>query len=171
MIDVNYYPVPEARHSNMRHRPIGIGVQGLADVFIKMKVAFESPEASKVNVEIFETIYFAACTASMEIAIEKGTAYETFAGSPASQGILQPDMWGVTPSTRWDWTALKAGIVENGMYNSLLLAPMPTASTAQILGNNECFEPYTSNIFTRREYPPRCPYVYTCNYAWSTLPT
>jgi len=159
VIDVNFYPVPEARVSNLRHRPIGIGVQGLADVFIKMRMPFESPEAGKVNTELFETIYYAACTASMEIAKEKGTPYETFAGSPASKGILQPDMWNVTPSDRWDWDTLKANIVEHGMYNSLLLAPMPTASTAQILGNNECFEPYTSNIFTRRVLSGEFPVV------------
>jgi ribonucleoside-diphosphate reductase alpha subunit len=159
VIDVNYYPVPEARNSNLRHRPIGIGVQGLADLFIKLRIPFESAEATAVNKEIFETIYFAACTASMEIAKEKGTAYETFQGSPASQGILQPDMWGVTPTDRWDWAALKSSIMEHGMYNSLLLAPMPTASTAQILGNNECFEPYTSNIFTRRVLSGEFPVV------------
>ena len=159
VIDVNYYPVPEARHSNLRHRPIGIGVQGLADLFIKLRVPFESPAAAVHNKEIFETIYFAACTASMEVAKEKGAPYESFPGCPASQGILQPDMWGVTPSDRWDWAELKANIMEHGMYNSLLLAPMPTASTAQILGNNECFEPYTSNIFTRRVLSGEFPIV------------
>ena len=159
VIDVNFYPVPEARYSNMRHRPIGIGVQGLADVFIKMRIPFESAEASKANSEIFETIYYAAATASMELAKELGKTYETFAGCPASKGILQPDMWNVTPSPRWDWAALKANIMEHGMYNSLLLAPMPTASTAQILGNNECFEPYTSNIFTRRVLSGEFPVV------------
>jgi ribonucleoside-diphosphate reductase alpha chain len=159
VIDVNFYPVGEALHSNMRHRPIGIGVQGLADVFIKMRIPFESPEAAKANREIFETIYFAACTASMNIAKEKGKPYESFAGSPASKGILQPDMWNVTPTDRWDWATLKANIMEHGMYNSLLLAPMPTASTAQILGNNECFEPYTSNIFTRRVLSGEFPVV------------
>jgi ribonucleotide reductase alpha subunit len=131
----------------------------LADVFIKMRIPFESPEAAKANREIFETIYFAACTASMEIAKEKGGPYETFPGSPASKGILQPDMWNVTPTDRWDWATLKANIMEHGMYNSLLLAPMPTASTAQILGNNECFEPYTSNIFTRRVLSGEFPVV------------
>jgi ribonucleoside-diphosphate reductase alpha chain len=159
VIDVNFYPVPEARKSNLAHRPIGIGVQGMADVFIKMRVPFESPEAAKANREIFETIYFAACTASMEIAKETGKTYDSFKGSPASQGILQPDMWDVTPSDRWDWATLKANIMEHGMINSLLLAPMPTASTAQILGNNECFEPYTSNIFTRRVLSGEFPVV------------
>ncbi|MEJ6680549.1 MAG: ribonucleoside-diphosphate reductase subunit alpha [Flavobacteriales bacterium] len=149
VIDRNYYPVKEAENSNMRHRPVGIGIQGLADAFIKMRYPFDSPEARVMNKEIFETIYFAACTASKDLAIEEG-AYESFKGSPASKGKLQPDLWGVTPSDRWDWKALKAEIVEKGMRNSLLVAPMPTASTAQILGNNECFEPYTSNIYTRR---------------------
>lgn len=149
IIDVNYYPVPEAQRSNLRHRPIGIGVQGLADAFIKMRISFDSPEACRLNQDIFETIYFAALTASKELAQEHGP-YETFAGSPASQGILQPDMWGVIPSDRWDWKTLREEIKEHGIRNSLLLAPMPTASTSQILGNNECFEPYTSNIYTRR---------------------
>ena len=149
IIDNNYYPVEEARNSNMRHRPIGIGVQGLADAFIKLRFPFDSAEARKLNKEIFETIYYAACTASKDLAIEEGP-YQTFEGSPASQGILQYDMWGVTPSSRWEWDVLKEEIKKHGMRNSLLLAPMPTASTAQILGNNECFEPYTSNIYTRR---------------------
>ena len=149
VIDRNYYPVKEAENSNMRHRPVGIGIQGLADAFIKMRFPFDSPEARLMNKEIFETIYFAACSASKDLAIEEG-AYESFKGSPASKGKLQPDLWGVTPSDRWDWKALKAEIVKKGMRNSLLVAPMPTASTAQILGNNECFEPYTSNIYTRR---------------------
>jgi ribonucleoside-diphosphate reductase alpha chain len=149
VIDVNYYPVPEARTSNMRHRPIGIGVQGLADAFIKMRFAFDSDEAKQLNKDIFETIYFAALTESCAIAKVEGH-YETFKGSPASEGILQFDMWGVTPSDRWDWARLKTDIMEHGIRNSLLLAPMPTASTSQILGNNECFEPYTSNIYTRR---------------------
>jgi ribonucleoside-diphosphate reductase alpha chain len=149
IIDNNFYPVDEARNSNLRHRPIGLGVQGLADAFILMRYPFESEEAKKLNSEIFETIYFAALTASKDLAIKDGT-YETYEGSPASKGILQYDMWGVTPSTRWDWTALKAEIKKHGIRNSLLLAPMPTASTSQILGNNECFEPYTSNIYTRR---------------------
>ena len=158
VIDINYYPVEEARRSNMRHRPIGIGVQGLADVFIMMGIPFESQEAQAVNREIFETIYFGALTCSNEIAQEEGH-YETFPGSPASEGILQFDMWKVTPTDRWDWTTLKASVVEHGIRNSLLLAPMPTASTAQILGNNECFEPYTSNIFTRRVLSGEFPVV------------
>lgn len=149
IIDLNYYPVPEARNSNLRHRPIGIGIQGLADAFILLRMPFDSEEARKLNKEIFETIYFAACEASMEMARESGP-YETFPGSPASKGILQYDMWDVTPSPRWNWTALKENIRKHGMRNSLLLAPMPTASTSQILGNNECFEPYTSNIYARR---------------------
>jgi ribonucleoside-diphosphate reductase alpha chain len=149
IIDINYYPVEEARRSNTRHRPIGIGVQGLADAFILCGLPFDSVEAQVMNREIFETIYFAALTSSMESATVEGP-YETFPGSPASKGILQFDMWGVTPSSRWDWTELKAAIKKNGIRNSLLLAPMPTASTSQILGNNECFEPYTSNIYTRR---------------------
>ena len=149
VIDVNYYPVEEARNSNMRHRPIGIGVQGLADTFILMRQAFDSPEAKKLNEDIFETIYFGAMEASMEIAKKEGT-YKTYEGSPVSKGIFQFDMWGVTPSSRWDWTKLKREVKKYGVRNSLLLAPMPTASTSQILGNNECFEPYTSNIYTRR---------------------
>ena len=149
VIDVNYYPIPEARNSNMRHRPVGIGVQGLADAFILMGFAFDSPEARKLNTEIFETIYFAAVTESNAIAQREGS-YESFEGSPASKGELQYDMWGVEPSNRWNWAELKANIKKTGMRNSLLLAPMPTASTSQILGNNECIEPYTSNIYTRR---------------------
>ncbi|MBK9104216.1 MAG: ribonucleoside-diphosphate reductase subunit alpha [Saprospiraceae bacterium] len=149
VIDVNYYPIPEARNSNMRHRPVGIGVQGLADAFIMMGFAFDSPEARKLNKEIFETIYFAAVTESNAIAQRDG-AYETFEGSPASKGELQYDMWGVEPTDRWNWSELKANIKKHGMRNSLLIAPMPTASTSQILGNNECIEPYTSNIYTRR---------------------
>lgn len=149
IIDRNYYPVIEARNSNMRHRPIGIGIQGLADVFILMRHAFDSEEAKTLNKEIFETLYYASCTASKDLAKEEG-AYETFKGSPASEGKLQFDLWDVTPSSRWEWDVLKEEIQEHGMRNSLLLAPMPTASTAQILGNNECFEPYTSNIYTRR---------------------
>ncbi len=149
VIDINYYPIPEARNSNMRHRPIGIGVQGLADAFIKMRFPFDSDEARQLNKDIFETIYFAALTESNAIAKEEG-AYETYEGSPASKGILQFDLWNVTPSDRWDWADLKEKIKEHGIRNSLLLAPMPTASTSQILGNNECFEPYTSNIYTRR---------------------
>ena len=149
VIDRNYYPIPEARNSNMRHRPIGLGVQGLADAFILMRFPFDSDEARQLNKDVFETIYYAACTASKDMAKEEG-AYETFPGSPASEGKLQFDMWDVTPSDRWEWDILKEEIKEHGMRNSLLMAPMPTASTAQILGNNECFEPYTSNIYTRR---------------------
>lgn len=149
VIDRNYYPVIEAENSNMRHRPIGLGVQGLADTFSMLRMAFESPEAQKLNAEIFETIYFAAMTASMEEAKVDGP-YQTYEGSPVSKGIFQYDMWGVTPSDRWDWISLKQEVKKNGVRNSLLVAPMPTASTSQILGNNECFEPYTSNIYSRR---------------------
>lgn len=149
VIDENYYPIPEARRSNMRHRPIGIGVQGLADAFILMRYPFDSVEAKVLNREVFETIYYAALTASKDLAKEYGP-YETYEGSPVSKGILQPDMWNVKPSDRWEWDALREEVKQHGVRNSLLLAPMPTASTAQILGNNECFEPYTSNIYTRR---------------------
>ncbi|CAJ2510815.1 Uu.00g064400.m01.CDS01 [Anthostomella pinea] len=150
IIDVNHYPVPEARNSNMRHRPIGLGVQGLADAFLALRMPFESPEARQLNKQIFETIYHAALTASCDIAQVQGT-YATYEGSPVSQGILQYDMWkDVTPSDLWDWEGLKAQIKQHGIRNSLLMAPMPTASTSQILGNNECFEPYTSNIYSRR---------------------
>jgi ribonucleoside-diphosphate reductase alpha chain len=150
VIDINYYPVIEARNSNMRHRPIGLGVQGLADAFILLRMPFDSPEARNLNEDIFETIYFGAMEASMELSKQLG-AYETFKGSPVSKGIFQFDMWGVTPkSGRWDWEQLKRDVKQHGVRNSLLLAPMPTASTSQILGNNECFEPYTSNIYTRR---------------------
>jgi ribonucleoside-diphosphate reductase alpha chain len=149
IIDGNYYPVPETRNSNMRHRPIGIGVQGLADAFILLRFPFESEDAKKLNREVFETIYYASCTASKDLARRDG-AYESFPGSPASKGILQFDMWNVTPTERWEWSVLKEEIAKYGMRNSLLLAPMPTASTAQILGNNECFEPYTTNIYSRR---------------------
>ncbi len=149
IIDNNYYPVEEARTSNMRHRPIGIGVQGLADVFILLRLPFESDAAKQLNKEVFETIYFAAMTASKDLAIKEGP-YETFAGSPVSKGIFQFDMWNVEPSLRWDWYTLKAAVLKHGVRNSLLVAPMPTASTSQILGNNECFEPYTSNIYVRR---------------------
>ncbi len=149
IIDNNYYPVEEARNSNMRHRPIGIGVQGLADVFIMLRLPFESDFAKMLNKNIFETIYFAAMTASKDEAKLHGT-YQTYAGSPVSKGIFQFDMWGVTPTDRWDWAALKAEVAQHGVRNSLLLAPMPTASTSQVFGNNECFEPYTSNIYTRR---------------------
>ena len=149
IIDRNYYPIPEARKSNLRHRPIGLGVQGLADAFILMRFPFESDEAKKLNSEIFETIYYAALTASKDLAKVEGP-YETYEGSPISKGIFQQDMWNVTPSSRWEWDTLKEEILKHGVRNSLLLAPMPTASTSQILGNNECFEPYTSNIYTRR---------------------
>jgi ribonucleoside-diphosphate reductase alpha subunit len=150
VIDVNYYPVEEARNSNMRHRPIGLGVQGLADAFILLRMPFESEEARGLNEDIFETIYFAAMEASMELSKVDGP-YQTFKGSPVSKGIFQFDMWGVTPkSNRWNWEQLKQDVKKYGVRNSLLVAPMPTASTSQILGNNECFEPYTSNIYTRR---------------------
>jgi len=156
VINRNYYPTEEARRSNMRHRPIGLGVQGLADAFLIMRLAFESEAAKRLNEDIFETIYFAACEASCELA-ERDGAYETFAGSaarpgsPASKGQLQFDLWGRTPkSGRWNWEALKAKIAKYGLRNSLLVAPMPTASTAQILGNNESFEPYTQNLYVRR---------------------
>ena len=149
IIDVNHYPVQEARNSNMRHRPIGVGVQGLADAFLALRLPFESPAARELNKQIFETIYHAALTASVEIAKVEGP-YSSFKGSPASEGILQFDMWNVKPSDLWEWDSLKEEIKEHGIRNSLLLAPMPTASTSQILGNNECFEPYTSNIYQRR---------------------
>jgi len=160
IIDINYYPTTKTETSNLRHRPIGIGVQGLADVFMMMNIPFHSEEAKILNREIFETIYYSALQASMTLAARNG-AYETFAGSPASEGILQFDMWGVDPTAesypapkyrnkRYDWNALKDKIQKHGLRNSLLLAPMPTASTSQILGNNECFEPITSNIYTRR---------------------
>ncbi|HEY5368406.1 MAG TPA: ribonucleoside-diphosphate reductase subunit alpha [Hanamia sp.] len=149
IIDNNFYPVEEARNSNMKHRPIGLGVQGLADVFILLRLAFESDEAKQMNKEIFETIYFAAMTASKDLAKISG-AYETFKDSPVSKGIFQFDMWNVEPSLRWDWYRLKDEVIKFGVKNSLLVAPMPTASTSQILGNNECFEPYTSNIYVRR---------------------
>ena len=149
VIDVNYYPVKEAEYSNLRHRPIGLGVQGLADAFIMMRMPFESEAALQLNKDIFETIYFAALTASCEEAKRFGP-YKTYEGSPVSKGILQPDMWGVTPSDRWDWAELRANIKQHGVRNSLLVAPMPTASTSQIMGNNECFEPYTSNMYNRR---------------------
>lgn len=152
VIDRNYYPVPEAENSNMRHRPIGLGVQGLADAFILMRLPFTSDEAKQMNQEIFETLYFAAVTASMEMAKEEGP-YSTFKGSPISQGEFQYNLWGLKDSDlsgRWDWESLRKEVVEHGVRNSLLVAPMPTASTSQILGNNEAFEPYTSNIYTRR---------------------
>ncbi|APA64488.1 ribonucleoside-diphosphate reductase subunit alpha [Maribacter sp. 1_2014MBL_MicDiv] len=152
VIDRNYYPVKEAENSNMRHRPIGLGVQGLADTFIMLRMPFTSDDAKKLNQEIFETLYFGAVTASMEMAKEEGP-YSTFEGSPMSKGEFQYNMWGVKDdelSGRWDWVKLRKEVQSNGVRNSLLVAPMPTASTSQILGNNECFEPYTSNIYTRR---------------------
>jgi ribonucleoside-diphosphate reductase alpha subunit len=149
IIDENFYPIEEARNSNLRHRPIGIGVQGLADAFMMMRLPFESEGAKTLNTEIFETLYYAAMTASKDLAKKDGP-YESYKGSPVSKGIMQFDMWGVTPSPRWEWDVLKAEVKKYGVRNSLLLAPMPTASTAQILGNNECFEPYTSNVYTRR---------------------
>jgi ribonucleotide reductase alpha subunit len=150
IIDVNYYPVEAARNSNMRHRPIGIGIQGLADAFLLLGLPFDSEEAKQLNKEIFETIYFAALQTSNNLAKVQGP-YATYEGSPISQGKLQHDLWGVAaPSKRWDWDGLRASIKDHGVRNSLLLAPMPTASTSQILGNNECFEPYTSNIYVRR---------------------
>ena len=149
VIDVNYYPIPEAERSNMRHRPIGLGVQGLADAFILLRMPFDSAEAKQLNTEIFETIYYAAMTESCHLAEQDG-AYETFQGSPLSQGEFQFDLWGVQPSSRWDWASLRKKVMKTGVRNSLLVAPMPTASTSQILGNNECFEPYTSNLYTRR---------------------
>ena len=152
VIDINYYPTPETKNSNMRHRPIGLGVQGLADVFAILHLAWESPEAADLNQRIFEHLYYAAAQTSTEIAVEQGS-YTTFEGSPASQGILQPDMWGVTPVTEkdgsLDWAKLRKAVAA-GMRNSLLVAPMPTASTSQILGYTECFEPFTSNMYTRR---------------------
>jgi ribonucleoside-diphosphate reductase alpha chain len=152
VIDRNYYPVIEGENSNKRHRPIGLGVQGLADAFIMLRMPFTSDEAKKLNQEIFETLYFAAVTASMELAIEEGP-YSSYVGSPISQGEFQHNLWGMKDeelSGRWDWAALRKEVLKNGVRNSLLVAPMPTASTSQILGNNEAFEPYTSNIYTRR---------------------
>lgn len=158
IIDRNYYPVKEARYSNLRHRPIGLGVQGLADTFVKLRLPFDSDEAKQLNKDIFETIYYAALTASKDLAKEFGP-YETFQGSPISQGIFQFDMWGVQPSNRWEWDILRDEIMQHGVRNSLLLAPMPTASTAQILGNNECFEPFTSNMYMRRVLSGEFPVV------------
>ena len=149
IIDVNFYPTEKTRKSNMRHRPIGIGVQGIADLFFKMNFTFTSAEAKQLNKDIFETIYHAALECSQEISLVEGP-YSTFEGSPVSKGILQFDMWNVTPSARYDWSLLREMITTNGIRNSLLLAPMPTASTSQILGNNECIEPITSNIYSRR---------------------
>jgi ribonucleotide reductase alpha subunit len=139
IIDRNYYPVEEARTSNMRHRPIGLGVQGLADAFMLMRYPFDSPEARQLNTQIFETIYHAALEASCELAQKNGT-YESYPGSPVSKGVLQYDMWDVTPTDLWNWDELKQNIAQHGVRNSLLVAPMPTASTSQILGFNECFE-------------------------------
>jgi ribonucleoside-diphosphate reductase alpha chain len=152
VIDRNYYPVKEAENSNMRHRPVGLGVQGLADAFIMLRLPFTSDEAKKLNQEIFETLYFAAVTASMEMAKEEGP-YSTYEGSPISKGEFQHNLWNIKDeelSGRWDWASLRKEVLANGVRNSLLVAPMPTASTSQILGNNEAFEPYTSNIYTRR---------------------
>ena len=149
VIDVNYYPIPQAEYSNKRHRPIGLGVQGLADTFILMRYAFDSDQAKQLNKDIFEAIYFAAVTESADLA-EKLGAYDTFRGSPLSEGKFQFDLWGIQPSKRWDWDSLRQRVMKTGVRNSLLVAPMPTASTSQILGNNECFEPYTSNLYTRR---------------------
>ena len=152
VIDRNYYPVKEAENSNMRHRPIGLGVQGLADTFILMRLPFTSDEAKQLNQDIFETLYYAAATASMELSKTEGP-YSTYKGSPISEGKFQHNLWGLEDeelSGRWDWGKLRNNIKKHGVRNSLLLAPMPTASTSQILGNNECFEPYTSNIYTRR---------------------
>lgn len=149
IIDINYYPIPEAKRSNMRHRPIGIGVQGLADAFILLRLPFDCDEAREINKKIFETIYYGALEESCELS-QKFGPYETYHGSPASQEILQYDMWNVTPTNTWDWASLKERIKTFGLRNSLLVAPMPTASTAQILGNNEAIEPYTSNVYTRR---------------------
>jgi ribonucleoside-diphosphate reductase subunit M1 len=154
IIDVNYYPIPEAKKSNMRHRPIGLGVQGLADTFMALRMPFESVEAKQLNIQIFETIYHAAAEASCELAAVEGP-YETWEGSPAQQGRLQYDLWGVTPTDLWDWDALKEKIAKHGLRNSLLLAPMPTASTSMILGFNECFEPYTR--WASRRTARRCP--------------
>jgi ribonucleoside-diphosphate reductase alpha chain len=152
VIDVNYYPTEETKKSNMRHRPIGIGIQGLADLYAIMGIGFTSEEARKINSDIFETIYFASCTASKDLSKANGP-YETFSGSPISQGEFQFNLWGFKDedlSGRWDWSKLRKEVMKSGVRNSLLLAPMPTASTAQIMGNNEAFEPFTSNIYTRR---------------------
>jgi ribonucleoside-diphosphate reductase alpha chain len=152
VIERNYYPVKEAENSNLRHRPIGLGVQGLADTFIKLRLPFTSDEAKQLNQEIFETLYFAAVTASIEEA-EKDGPYQTYEGSPISKGEFQHNLWGLKDeelSGRWEWEKLRKDVKKHGVRNSLLVAPMPTASTSQILGNNECFEPYTSNIYTRR---------------------
>jgi len=158
IIDRNYYPIPEARNSNMRHRPIGLGVQGLADTFVKLRLPFDSDEAKILNKEIFETIYYASMTASKDLAKIDGY-YESFPGSPLSKGQFQFDLWNVTPTSRWEWDILREEVVKHGVRNSLLMAPMPTASTAQILGNNECFEPFTSNMYMRRVLSGEFPVV------------
>jgi len=152
VIDRNYYPIKEAENSNFRHRPIGLGVQGLADTFIKLRMPFTSDEAKQLNQDIFETLYYAAVTASMEEA-QKDGPYKSYKGSPISRGEFQHNLWGIKDeelSGNWDWGKLRKDVKKHGVRNSLLVAPMPTASTSQILGNNECFEPYTSNIYTRR---------------------
>ncbi|KAE9395738.1 alpha subunit of ribonucleoside-diphosphate reductase [Gymnopus androsaceus JB14] len=162
VIDANYYPVPAARTSNLRHRPLGLGVQGLADAFMLLRLPFESDEARVLNLQIFETIYHGALESSVELA-ERYGPYETWIGSPAQQGKLQYDLWGITPSSLWDWQGLKERIAEKGLRNSLLVAPMPTATVSSILGYNECFEPYTSNMYTRRvkagEFQVVCPWL------------
>jgi ribonucleoside-diphosphate reductase alpha chain len=158
IIDNNYYPVPEAERSNLRHRPIGIGIQGLADAFILLRHPFESDEAQALNREVHETIYYASMTASKDLAKVEGH-YESYPGSPVSKGVFQYDMWDVKPTNRWEWDILKEEVAKYGVRNSLLLAPMPTASTSQVLGNNECFEPYTSNIYLRRVLSGEFPIV------------
>ena len=158
VIDVNYYPTEETKRSNFRHRPIGIGVQGLADTFAIMRIAFDSEEAKQLDREIFEAIYYGAMEASVDLA-EKEGAYESFQGSPLSQGLFQFDLWGESPSDRWDWESLRKRVMKSGARNSLLLAPMPTASTSQIMGNNECFEPFTSNIYLRKTLSGEFPVV------------
>jgi ribonucleoside-diphosphate reductase alpha subunit len=158
VIDVNYYPTEETKRSNMRHRPIGLGVQGLADTFALMGIAFESEEAKDLDANIFEAIYYGAMCASVDLA-EKEGHYETFKGSPLSEGKFQFDLWNVKPSSKWDWDGLRKSVIKHGARNSLLLAPMPTASTSQILGNNECFEPFTSNIYLRRTLSGEFPVV------------
>ena len=149
VIDVNFYPTKETRNSNMKHRPIGIGVQGLADTFAMLKIPYESEEAKKMDRDIFESIYYGAMCASVDLA-EKEGAYSSFKGSPLSKGLFQFDLWNESPSDRWDWESLRERVKKHGAKNSLLLAPMPTASTSQILGYNECFEPFTSNLYSRR---------------------
>jgi ribonucleoside-diphosphate reductase subunit M1 len=162
VITRNYYPVKEARNSNMRHRPVGLGVQGLADAFMALRMPFDSPAARELNIQIFETIYHAALEASCELAQEFGK-YETYEGSPISKGLLQPDLWGRVPTDLWDWAPLRENIKQHGVRNSLLVAPMPTASTSQILGWNECFEPYTSMLYARRvlsgDFQVVCPWL------------